>query len=418
MTSHSLDGLITAISTRLADPEHVAGPQPGWAQQLAYGAPGIALLHIELAAREMAPWQRAHDWLAAAGSAALTCGPDSHPYYGAPTMAHALACAADRLPGAYRNALANLDRHLAADVRRRLAAGGDRLDGGRLPALAEFDAIRGLTGYGAYLLHRNPDGDLLRAVLKYLVRLTEPITTEAGTVPGWWTKSGPSGRADDRFPDGHSNHGVAHGIGGPLALLALAARRGITVPGHLGAIRTICAWLDRWSIDTGRGTTWPYWVTDLRGGIPPQTGPLRPSWCYGAAGLCRAQQLASMALGDTDRQVLAENALISALTDPAQLAATNDSGLCHGYAGLAHVAARAADDALPTTAGQLRALIPALLHVIHPPGTDAEKAAVALALAPEGPGLLDGAAGIALAVLAPSSTVPPSTAWDSCLLIA
>ncbi len=143
----------------------------------------------------------------------------------------------------------------------------------------------------------------------------------------------------------------------------------------------------------------------------------RPSLCYGAAGQARAQQLAALALGDTDRQLTAEQALVSALTDPAQLAATTDISLCHGFAGLAHVTACAAADALAPTAGQLRALLPGLLNAIHPSGASPERAATALLTAADrGPGLLDGAAGVALAVLAPGTATPPCSAWDACLL--
>ncbi|WP_276205726.1 lanthionine synthetase LanC family protein, partial [Streptomyces torulosus] len=137
------------------------------------------------------------------------------------------------------------------------------------------------------------------------------------------------------------------------------------------------------------------------------------------AGLARAQQLAALALGDTDRQVEAENALVAALTDPAQLKATTDNGLCHGFAGLAHIAARTADDAHPSTAGLLRAAIPALLTVLCPPATDPHEAATTIVNDEEGgPGFLNGAAGIALALLAPASATPPRTSWDACLLIA
>jgi hypothetical protein len=121
-------------------------------------------------------------------------------------------------------------------------------------------------------------------------------------------------------------------------------------------------------------------------------------------------------LGDSRRRIAAENALVAALTDPTQLKATTDNGLCHGFAGLAHVAARTAADAHPSTAGQLQAVIPALLAAICPPGTDPAVAAPTLA-AESGPGFLDGAAGISLALLAPATT-PPRTAWDACLLIA
>ncbi|MGW2130535.1 lanthionine synthetase C family protein [Streptomyces coelicoflavus] len=423
MTAHLALGLVEAIATRLADPETMPlGPRTlsSDRQHLAYGPPGIALLHIELAANGLGPWHRAHEWLAATSRQPLTSGPDSHPFYGVPAFAHALTCAADHLPDSYQRALDVMDGKIAADVGRRLDAAHRRIDAGRLPQLAEFDTIRGLTGYGAYLLRRNPDSTTTRAVLDYCVRLTEPITHHGETLPGWWTETGPSGNPDDRFPGGHANTGMAHGISGVLALLALAARYSTATDGHQAALRTILAWLDRWKQKADGGPVWPYWVThgELRNGHLGSSAPRRPSWCYGTAGLARAQQLAALALDDTRRQIDAENALVAALTDPDQLKATTDNGLCHGFAGLAHTAARTADDAHPSTAGKLRAAIPALLAAVIPPGTDPELIATALMQNEEGgPGLLDGAAGIALALLAPSTAAPPRSSWDACLLI-
>lgn len=424
MTTHPALGLVDAIAARLADPD-TAPLDPkmlsSGRQHLAYGPPGIALLHIELAANGLGPWQRAQTWLAAASRQPLTSGSDSHPFYGAPAVAHAMASAADRLPGSYQRALTTLDRQVVVDVGRRLDAAHRRIDAGHLPQLAEFDAIRGLTGYGAYLLRRDPDSRTMCAVLDYCVRLTEPIAHRGETLPGWWAQTGPSGDPDARFPGGHANNGMAHGLGGVLALLALAARNGTLVEGHHSALRTILAWLDRWQEETGHGPAWPYWVTrsELRTGRLAPSAPRRPSWCYGTAGLARARQLAALALGDTCRQIDAENALVAALTDPDQLKATTDNGLCHGFAGLAHVGARTADDAHPSTVSQLRAAIPALLTGIHAADNDPEHTATGLIQNREsGPGLLDGAAGIALALLAPSTAAPPQTSWDTCLLIA
>ncbi|GAA2284737.1 lanthionine synthetase C family protein [Streptomyces atrovirens] len=422
MTAHPALDLVDAIASHLADPDTVLLSPREHQQHLAYGPPGIALLHIERAANGLGPWQRAHDWLAAASREPLTSGPDSHPFYGVPAFAHALACAADRLPGSYQRALDTMDRQVMADVRHRLDTAHRRIDTGRLPKLTEFDTIRGLTGYGAYLLRRDPGSPTMRAVLDYCVRLTEPITHHDETLPGWWTETGPSGSPDDdRFPGGHANSGMAHGIGGVLAFLALAARNGTVTDGHHTALRTILAWLDRWQQETGRGPAWPYWVTrhELRTGRLTPSAPRRPSWCYGTAGLARAQQLAALALGDTGRQVDAEKALVATLTDPDQLKATTDHGLCHGFAGLAHTAARTADDAHPSTADRLHAVIPALLAAVHPPGADPEGAATALVQDEErGPGLLDGAAGTALVLLTSTTAAPPRSAWDACLLIA
>lgn len=411
--------LSDAIADQLADPDQAPVDRraaPWWRQSLAHGVPGIALLHIERAAAGLGPWQRAGAWLAAAVSGPITGGAHSHPNYGALPVAYALRCASEHRPAAYTTALTTLDTQIDRDIARRLDQAHGRLDSGQPPELADFDAIHGLTGYGAYLLRRDGGGELLSGVLSYLVGLTHRQHSDDGTLlPGWWVPTGPSGRNDARFPDGHANTGVAHGIAGPLALLALATRRGVTVSGQAEAITTICRWLDR----RQHGTTWPYWITpaELHAGRSFVTNPVRPSWCYGAAGVARAMQLAGQALADTDRQQRAAQTLAAALTDPQQLAATSDPSLCHGFAGLAHLAARvAADESATDAAAPLHAVIPDMVRRTAPSSHDATDLAQALiADAERGPGLFDGAAGIALALHA--TTQPPVTRWDSCLLI-
>ncbi|WP_262401988.1 lanthionine synthetase C family protein [Actinomadura sp. CNU-125] len=413
-----------AIADLLAHPDALPSrltSRPWWRQSLAHGAPGIALLHIERAASGLGPWQRAHDWLAYAARGPLTTGFDSHLFYGAPAVAHALACAADRLPGAYAGALDHLDQVIAKDARLRVDTALAWLDAGHLPSLAEFDLIRGLTGLGSYLLRRAPDSKTTRAVLEYLVRLTEPVKDGEETLPGWWTISSPDGHENSRFQGGHANYGVAHGIGGPLALLALAAQRRVTVDGHFEAIDRICAWLDRWRTDTPSGPIWPYWINrpQLRAGRRSVSGSQRSGWCYGTAGLARAQQLAAIATGDTDRRTMAERAVVLSLTDPAQRSATADPSLCHGFAGLAHIAARAATDSTPDIAERLHALIPGLLDAVHLYLADPQRATAAVVgEAGCGPAFLEGAAGVALATLAPTETGLPRSGWDSCLLVA
>ncbi|MBQ1019839.1 lanthionine synthetase C family protein [Micromonospora sp. D93] len=412
--------LAVAVADLLADPDDPSLPihQPWWRQSLALGVPGIALLHVELAAAGLRPWQRARHWLTAATGGPVTAGADSHSFHGAPALAHVLACAATHQPGSYARALDGLDTAIAADTRRRVAAAHARIDAGELPALAEFDAIRGLTGIGVYLLRRPSGGEELRDVLGYLVRLTTPLHRDGEMLPGWWTGTGPNGRTDARFPGGHGNTGMAHGIAGPLALLALAALQGVVVEGQLAAIATVCSWLDRWRSKTDAGRSWPYWITrpQLRAGRAPAPGTQRPSWCYGTAGVARAQQLAALATDDAARRVAAEDTLTRALTDPRQLAATTDSSLCHGYAGLAHIAHRVAADAVPGNTARLDARVPHLLSLIDSAGGGPRRTAAALIGDAPGPGLLDGAAGVALAALSCSTASTPNSSWDSCLL--
>ncbi|GAA0930897.1 MULTISPECIES: lanthionine synthetase LanC family protein [Streptomyces violaceusniger group] len=202
-------------------------------------------------------------------------------------------------------------------------------------------------------------------------------------------------------------------IAGPLALLAIAARDGIFVSGHLNAIERICAWFDRWRQESAAGPWWPHLITraQYRGEQPPAAQPSRPSWCYGTAGHARSQQLAALAVGDTPRQQAVESALAKALTNPEQLAATTDKSLCHGYAGMAHIAAQAAADALTQ---DLDVCIPQLLYEI---GTDPDAVATSLTQTDGSDiGLLEGGAGVALALLT-VATGAPLSGWDAFLLM-
>ncbi|MBL7496333.1 lanthionine synthetase C family protein [Frankia sp. CNm7] len=352
------------------------------AQSLSSGAVGIALLHLETGNQDAA---RAALHEAVADGVSIAEGASL--YYGAPALAFVLA-ATDQ-PGLAR-AKAATAAGTATVTRRRLQAAHRRIDQRRRPPYAEYDLIRGLTGLGV-VARRLDDPGLLREVLTYLVRLTEPIDG----LPGWWCPHGPN-RTKTGPPGGHGNHGIAHGITGPAALLALALLDGVRVDGQEQALTTICQWLDAWKRPAGAGSWWPEVVTrdDLDRGEPRQRGPARPSWCYGTPGIARAQQLAARALGDTPRQHLAETAFAACIQDPAQRARLTEPGLCHGTAGLLTTARRIAADASNPIA-----LAP-LLHLHQD-----------TAAADASPGFLDGASGAELA------TAGTTTSWDACLLL-
>ncbi|MEV6980953.1 lanthionine synthetase C family protein [Sphaerisporangium sp. NPDC051017] len=366
-------------------------------QSLSGGATGIALLHIERATAGIGGWQDAHAWLTTAAQDELTIGADACLYHGAPALAFALHPA--RRPG-YRHAQAVLDEGVATVTRDRLNAASQRLARGERPALAEFDLISGLTGLGAHLWRRDPGGDLVKDVLAYLVALTEPVDG----LPGWWTMSS-AGRAAEDPLGGHANNGMAHGIAGPLAFLALTARGDLVVPGQVEAMGRICAWLDDWQQDHPGGSWWPEMVTlaELQQGRTTQPGPLRPSWCYGTPGIARAQQLAALATGDTARRVTAESALTGCLNDPRQLRRIVDQSLCHGTAGLFMTVTAFAADALAPHDLQLPRV--AELLVDGPAATDTP------------PGLLTGSAGYGLALHTLAHHTSRTTSWDACLLL-
>ncbi|WP_030545677.1 lanthionine synthetase C family protein [Streptomyces albus] len=366
-------------------------------QSLARGSLGITLLHVERARRGLIPWKAVHQRLA---DVRLSIdGNEASLFLGAPAMAYVLhltAADSDR----YTGALHTLDDIVAAHTRRRLAAAHTRIDQGRYATFAEYDLLRGLTGLGALLLRRRPAGDELKTVLHYLVRLTEPVAgPRKQPLPGWWVGHTPSSQKT-AAPGGHANAGLAHGITGPLALLALAKRRGVTVDGHDTAMNRICHWLDRIRHSDHRGSRWPRWIS--RTGPAPMR-PAAPSWCYGTPGLARAQQLAAIALADENRKRMAERALLHCLTDSGQLDQLTDRGLCHGAGGLLRTVQRVAEDAETPTAFTDR--LPGLRERF-------------LTLNPsEDPGFLQGTAGSTLAFQSAEPGSGPATDWDACLLL-
>ncbi len=380
-------------------------PVPG--ASLGSGAAGIALLHIELARAGTGAWDTAHECVSAMTRSPVTAHPDiACLYRGAPAVAFTLHTADQ--PG-YATALDLLDGHIATLTRHRLSKGHERIDRGQLPAMREFDLISGLTGIGAYLLHRDRDPDLLRDVLAYLARLTEPVHADGERLPGWWSGDSPTDQPTHRGPGGHGSLGMAHGIAGPLALLSTAMRHGVTVADHTEAITRICLWLDQWRVGSGRRAWWPGRITrsEWRSGTVAQHGPQRPSWCYGTPGLARAQQLAALALDDPQRQRQAENTLVGCVTDEDQLAQLSDATLCHGWAGVVHTTWRVATAA--GAASEFAVVLPRL------------QAGLEQQLnrhgAPENGGLLEGEAGVQLVQHTIQTDEPSMARWDTCLLL-
>lgn len=348
----------------------------GHPQSLARGALGTALRLAVDAHTDPAAEQDLHDHLLGLGP--VVDGPDAGPFYGAPALALVLHLA----PAGYQQALERLDEVNDALTRQRLTAAHHRIGHKSPTSFAEYDLIRGLSGLGLLWLHRGTRPALVQDVLTYLVLLTEPAP---GARPGWWVWHRPD---DIEAPGGHANNALAHGIAGPLAILALARLRGITVAGQDEAVRRVTRHLDAARREDAAGCWWDRWDAEARTAPPPL------SWCYGTPGLVRAQQLAALALKDRNRQVMLEHTLLRQLelTAPGPAA---DPCLCHGTAGLLRVCERVADNATDPR--------PFWGHI------ESLRTRLASARRTAAPGVLDGQAGVHLA--AQGSRV----AWDACL---
>jgi hypothetical protein len=401
--SQSARDLADEITASLTDPtanECISTEPP---HSLAAGAAGIALLHIERAHTQSGSWSTAHRWLTAATAGDLHADHTASLFHDVPALAFVLH-AATRGAAGYQAARQTLDAATLALTRARLDAAHARIDRGERPGFREYDLIQGLTGLGAYHLHRQPQHPITTAVLTYLVRLTDPLPQG---LPGWWTNHGPYNQPPHEYPGGHGNLGLAHGIAGPLALLALALRQGVVVYHHADAISRICTWLDHWQQRRSNAAWWPQWITleEAHADVSRWRHPPRASWCYGTPGIARACQLAGIATNDLHRQRMAERALLACLRDQGQVAQITEPGLCHGAAGLLHTSHRMAHD---DPSGAIADDVPDLtaLLIQRTATTDVPNE------------FLDGSAGIALALNAVGMGRQPVSAWDRCLLLA
>jgi lantibiotic modifying enzyme len=203
---------------------------------------------------------------------------------------------------------------------------------GRTPWPLDYDLVRGLVGFGVYLLERLPRPAAVEALELLVARLQETAVAVPSGIT-WHTGPQflpPFRRAE--HPDGHFDLGVAHGVPGVIAILAGVMAHhigGTTAPGLLeGAVD----WLLAQRLPEGSVGQFPGFA-----GAPGRGEPARLAWCYGDAGIAAALLAAADIL---DHRRLRDTALDIGRTAAFREFGTSgvaDAGLCHGAAGLAHL---------------------------------------------------------------------------------
>lgn len=316
----------------------------------------------------------------------------------------------------YGRLTAAIEAELVPETHLLAEATLDRQDG--LP-VSEFDVVSGLAGIGAYLLaHRASPA--MGSALKHALDALSVLLAGAGPdgVPRWWTPAemlgDPTTVAD--HPNGALNCGLAHGIPGPLALLSLALSEGAPILGLSTATAAAADWLSNHRSDDAWGINWPTMVT-LPDSRDRHDEPSRTAWCYGAPGVARSLWLAGTALGNDELRTLAVDAMAALYRRPVSARHIDAPTFCHGVAGLLQVTLRFWHDTQdPMFAAAATNLTDQLLDSYEP---DASLLGFR-AIEPGGhrldhAGLLDGAPGVALVLLAAATDVEPS--WDRLFLL-
>jgi hypothetical protein len=390
---------VQAIRDDLAVRPQDAASEPS----LAGGAAGLAVLHGYLARAGRGP---DHEALAAGclqdSLTALADRPREASLYGGLTGAGwALAHLQGRLPGLDGED----DREEIDEVLLQ------HLD--QSPWAEDYDLVSGLVGLGVYALERLPRPRAAACLARVIEHLAE-TAERRGEGVSWWTNPAwlpPESR--EHTPKGYYNLGLAHGVPGVIALLGQACAAGVAVERARPFLHDAVRWLLAQQLPGG----FPYWV-----GPEGADRPARLAWCYGDPGVAVALLGAARARGEPGWERQALTIARRAAGRPPEEAGVVDAGLCHGAAGLGHLFNRmfqATGDAPLARAAEFW-LGQALAMRRPGRGFGGYEACVrgsdgAQAWAAE-PGLLTGAAGIALALLAATTGVEP--AWDRFLLVA
>ncbi len=285
-----------------------------------------------------------------------------------------------------------------------------------------FDVITGLAGAGRYLLARAQSAPCRRALetlLRALVYLSEE---DADAVPHWHTTCGHSTDNLRRlYPEGHVNLGMAHGIPGPLALLSLSASQGVEVAGQHDAIVRIADRIVKAQCSDEWGVGFPVAASivavckesthaDLQNmhANANAAAPARAAWCYGPPGVARALWLAGVASGRSEYRDLALAAMAAVFERPIPNRRIDSPTLCHGVAGLLQITLRFARDGageiFSTAAQELTAQ---LLDAYQPDSCFGYRDLKPSGQSTDNPGLLEGAAGVALVLLATAPSAEP-----------
>jgi lantibiotic biosynthesis protein len=284
------------------------------------------------------------------------------------------------------------------------------------PWREDYDLISGLVGFGVYALERLPRP----AAVKCLSQIIDRLDETASRLPegiSWHTS--PDLLPDHQreiCPEGYYNLGLAHGMPGVIALLGAACAAKVSVDKARPLLEGAVKWLLAQKLMDESNLSFASWVVP---GV--ESTPSRLAWCYGDAGVAAALFYAARVVNEPTWEREAIEIALRASNCSFERSRIIDPGLCHGAAGLGHIFNRFFQaTGEPRLKESAQFWFRKTLDMRQPnqgiagfsawlPQKDGKNDWV------DDPGLLTGATGIGLALLAATTSIEPE--WDRILLV-
>ncbi len=282
-----------------------------------------------------------------------------------------------------------------------------------------YDLIGGLVGLGVFGLARFPRPsavELLGAVVTRLLDLVE----RQGELYTWYTP--PDLLPDHQrkvAPKGYYNLGLAHGVPGVIGFLGQCQALDILPDRIRPVLQGGVKWLLEKKIKD-QDACFASWLT--RDGNPNENQePTRSAWCYGDPGVAAALLVAAQSLGQKAWKKEALSLARLAAQRSLPRVHVFDMGLCHGTAGLAlffnRMYQQTGESSLKTAA---QSWVERTLAMRRTGEDFAGFPMWTLSESQEGhwapePGILTGAAGVGLALLAAATPIEPT--WDQFMML-
>lgn len=199
------------------------------------------------------------------------------------------------------------------------------------PYIGLCELIAGISGLGLYGLDRATRGKGRQVAQAALDALLATSVRDGGFTTWFNAPEALHPLALETTPNGCFNLGLSHGVPGAIGFLAEAAAAGFEQARPL--LNGAMGWLLAQRKDYPNGSRYGYSISD---GNEKAHGS-RISWCYGDLGLAAVILLAARLEGRLDWEEAAMDLGHHCAARPLEGSGIVDAGLCHGSIGNAHI---------------------------------------------------------------------------------